>query len=161
MHHKFLRIFLCFFVWFLSGFLSGFFCGFVSILLQLKVPITKFSKVCCVTKSKWVIALNASLFGRWPNLFQKWLSVLVFQPVWYIHVCTCRTVFKLNLHSRNSLEKTFATPMLQDLHHGIYLHVYWNKIINAPCGTLKLLLALGVAKYIKSYKIHLLQITVR
>ena len=29
-----------------------------------------------------------------------------------------------------------------------------NKIINAPCGTLKLLLALGVAKYIKSYKIH-------
>ena len=29
-----------------------------------------------------------------------------------------------------------------------------NKIINAPCGTLKLLLALGVTKYIKSYKIH-------
>ena len=29
-----------------------------------------------------------------------------------------------------------------------------NKIINAPCGTWKLLLALGVAKYIKSYKIH-------
>ena len=29
-----------------------------------------------------------------------------------------------------------------------------NKIINAPCGTLKLLLALGVAKYIKSYKIN-------
>ena len=29
-----------------------------------------------------------------------------------------------------------------------------NKIINAPCGALKLLLALGVAKYIKSYKIH-------
>ena len=29
-----------------------------------------------------------------------------------------------------------------------------NKIINAPCGTLKLLLALGVAKYIKSYKIR-------
>ena len=29
-----------------------------------------------------------------------------------------------------------------------------NKIINAPSGTLKLLLALGVAKYIKSYKIH-------
>ena len=29
-----------------------------------------------------------------------------------------------------------------------------NKIINAPCGTLKLLLALGVAKYIKSYKNH-------
>ena len=29
-----------------------------------------------------------------------------------------------------------------------------NKIINAPCGTLKLLLALGFAKYIKSYKIH-------
>ena len=29
-----------------------------------------------------------------------------------------------------------------------------NKILNAPCGTLKLLLALGVAKYIKSYKIH-------
>ena len=27
-----------------------------------------------------------------------------------------------------------------------------NKIINVPCGTLKLLLALGVAKYIKSYK---------
>ena len=37
-----------------------------------------------------------------------------------------------------------------------------NKIINAPCGTLKLLLALGVAKYIKAYKIHfMLQITVR
>ena len=33
------------------------------------------------------------------------------------------------------------------------IHVL-NKIINAPCGTLKLLLALGVAKYIKSYKIH-------
>ena len=33
-------------------------------------------------------------------------------------------------------------------------HVILNKIINAPCGTLKLLLALGVAKYIKSYKIH-------
>ena len=32
-----------------------------------------------------------------------------------------------------------------------------NKIINAPCGTLKLLLALGVAKYIKSYKIHFVQ----
>ena len=29
-----------------------------------------------------------------------------------------------------------------------------NKIINAPCGTLKLLLALWVAKYIKSYQIH-------
>ena len=29
-----------------------------------------------------------------------------------------------------------------------------NKIINAPCGTLKLLSALGVAKYIKLYKIH-------
>ena len=29
-----------------------------------------------------------------------------------------------------------------------------NKIINAPCGTLKLLLALGVAKYFKSYKIN-------
>ena len=29
-----------------------------------------------------------------------------------------------------------------------------KKIIKAPCGTLKLLLALGVAKYIKSYKIH-------
>ena len=29
-----------------------------------------------------------------------------------------------------------------------------NKIINAPCGTLKLLLAVGVAKYIKSYKIN-------
>ena len=29
-----------------------------------------------------------------------------------------------------------------------------NKIINAPCGTLKLWLALGVAKYIKSYKIN-------
>ena len=29
-----------------------------------------------------------------------------------------------------------------------------NKIINAPCGTLKLLLALGVAKYIKLYKIN-------
>ena len=32
-----------------------------------------------------------------------------------------------------------------------------NKIINAPCGTLKLLLALGVEKYIKSYKIHFVQ----
>ena len=29
-----------------------------------------------------------------------------------------------------------------------------NKIINAPCGTLKLILAFGVAKYIKSYKIN-------
>ena len=38
---------------------------------------------------------------------------------------------------------------------GIYKEIYiLNKIINAPCGTLKLLLALGVAKYIKSYKIH-------
>ena len=42
----------------------------------------------------------------------------------------------------------------------IYWHVQvtiqyiLNKIINAPCGTLKLLLALGVAKYIKSYKIN-------
>ena len=35
----------------------------------------------------------------------------------------------------------------------IYIYTL-NKIINAPCGTLKLLLALGVAKYIKSYKIH-------
>ena len=36
-----------------------------------------------------------------------------------------------------------------------YVKIYiLNKIINAPCGTLKLLLALGVAKYIKSYKIH-------
>ena len=34
------------------------------------------------------------------------------------------------------------------------VHYILNKIINAPCGTLKLLLALGVAKYIKSYKIH-------
>ena len=32
-----------------------------------------------------------------------------------------------------------------------------NKIINAPCGTLKLLLALGFAKYIKSCKIHFVQ----
>ena len=29
-----------------------------------------------------------------------------------------------------------------------------NKIINAPCGNLKLLLSLGVATYNKSYKIH-------
>ena len=36
----------------------------------------------------------------------------------------------------------------------IYIMCILNKIINVPCGTLKLLLALGVAKYIKSYKIH-------
>ena len=35
-----------------------------------------------------------------------------------------------------------------------WLSTILNKIINAPCGTLKLLLALGVAKYIKSYKIY-------
>ena len=42
--------------------------------------------------------------------------------------------------------------------HLFYIYFYicstLNKIINTPCGTLKLLLALGVAKYIKSYKIH-------
>ena len=38
-------------------------------------------------------------------------------------------------------------------HLSLVLYIL-NKIINAPCGTLKLLLALGVAKYIKSYKIH-------
>ena len=37
----------------------------------------------------------------------------------------------------------------------VYYFTILNKIINAPCGTLKLLLALGVAKYIKSHKIHL------
>ena len=37
--------------------------------------------------------------------------------------------------------------------HDDWYHYILNKIINTPCGTLKLL-ALGVAKYIKSYKIH-------
>ena len=37
---------------------------------------------------------------------------------------------------------------------GVLTQNILNKIINASCGTLKLLLALGVAKYIKSYKIH-------
>ena len=41
----------------------------------------------------------------------------------------------------------------QSKHQTAHLNIL-NKIINAPCGTLKLLLALGVAKYIKSYKIH-------
>ena len=51
-----------------------------------------------------------------------------------------------------------------DIWQNTYVHVTFsisvnlvcilNKIINAPCGTLKLLLASGVAKYIKSYKIH-------
>ena len=36
----------------------------------------------------------------------------------------------------------------------VTLQYILNKIINAPCGTLKLLLALRVAKYIKSYKIN-------
>ena len=44
------------------------------------------------------------------------------------------------------LHKTFTL--------GIHIILILNKIINAPCGTLKRLLALGVAKYIKSYKIH-------
>ena len=44
--------------------------------------------------------------------------------------------------------------LLTESRHPTATQTILNKIINAPCGTLKLLLALGVAKYIKSHKIH-------
>ena len=53
----------------------------------------------------------------------------------------------------NALDRS-ATTLYEDTDSYCVLQAILNKIINAPCGTLKLLLALGVAKYIKSYKIH-------
>ena len=60
-----------------------------------------------------------------------------------------KSVSRRRYHFRQT-SKIFSTLNVR-LHINVSI---LNKIINAPCGTLKLLLALGVAKYIKSYKNH-------
>ena len=59
----------------------------------------------------------------------------------------------LEMHSLTTLFFKDLRKKCESLITCLFTYIL-NKIINAPCGTLKLLLALGVAKYIKSYKIH-------